>query len=243
MTPNKLLLRAYDNLQTLRRASRTAEESLAKIAEAEMRLGIDIKGCILEAEERTEPPPIEVEMRLRCRGDGWYVWDCLLNKVWLTGFIAHCAHQDKERYLTRNAANAWLTALRNQLGVPLVAKWEEGTEAKTEAANMTEQKTEPKADEPKPLPKYAPATIPGVMQRLKASFSFDGVPDGFDDWAGVEADLTSLVQANSKAQARRDAEVIQQLLDDMHLGPVPVNAVRRALEDCQEAILKAAGLE
>lgn len=48
-------------------------------------------------------------------------------------------------------------------------------------------------------PTYEPATVAGAMKRLRRTFGFDGVPEGFDDWAGVEADLQALVDAAEKS--------------------------------------------
>ena len=54
MTLSGRILSAYGNLQSLRRALRAAEESLAKVAEAEMDLGANLKRCLREAEQRAE---------------------------------------------------------------------------------------------------------------------------------------------------------------------------------------------
>lgn len=90
-------------------------------------------------------------------------------------------------------------------------------DAKEQLGNMS------KADKPM----YEPTTIAGVLSRLKTNLCSCGLPDGFGDWAGVEADLTKLVEATGKAQARRDATL----------------CFKTACSDCGKLILNAEGLE
>ncbi len=65
-------------------------------------------------------------------------------------------------------------------------------------------------------PAPEPMTITKLMKILRRSFGFEGVPDGYDDWVGVEANLTALVEA----QAWRDVHFISNVvgLDGL---PVP----------------------
>ena len=42
-------------------------------------------------------------------------------------------------------------------------------------------------------------TVDESMDKLRSSFGFEGVPDGFDDWQGVQEDLEKLVRSERAA--------------------------------------------
>lgn len=79
--------------------------------------------------EKPEPPapPVKIEMRVRrLERINMWIWQCYLGDVWCEPGVAVHRLCQTIKSNTRINAEEWLAALRRQLGVPLVAVWEEG---------------------------------------------------------------------------------------------------------------------
>lgn len=130
MTMTKRLMEAYNHWEDLRLALGSVHASLQKLERPELKLGQTIKLCIQEAEEHepSTPPPIEVEMRtpMPLDPDGWS-WQCRLGTLWITRIGTEDARYHRSRGKGEEIGNAWLAALSKQLGVKLVAKWEDSS--------------------------------------------------------------------------------------------------------------------
>ena len=168
-----------------------------------------------DADQLRQSAPIEVEMRLRSTCSATWQWQCRFADAWLTPCTEELPRTFSTKLIASETGKRCLAALSEHLGVKLRPKWE------------GEQPVEPT---PQPA---EPMTVEKLIVILRESFGSPGPLN----WVLVINDLTALVQA----QARRDALLLAAKARELcHSSQV---IVKMELLNCEQAILKSAGLD